>query len=96
MEKLIQIKGVLALIDARESYKRRVNFILDIMASHENTTLFKANGTNMKEWLTKIGKLNRKIVDSCCRVLDSKESVQEQDKIKESVYSPLKYIYCML
>ena len=85
IEKLVQIKGVKALVDARESCK----VMLDVLAKNKNMTvsLFKANEPNIKEWLTEIGSLNRKIGDLCNRAADTKESGLEQDEIEESVYS---------
>ena len=48
---------------------------------------YSANKPNIKEWLTEISQLNRKIVDSCYRVLDSEESGLNQDEIEEGIYS---------
>ena len=89
MEKIVQIKGVKALVDVRESCKRRINVMLDVLARNKNMTvsLFKANEPNIKEWLTEIGNLNRKIGDLCNRAADTKESDLEQDEIEEGVYS---------
>ena len=89
MEKLVQVKGVKALVDARKSCKRRINVMLDVMVRNKNMTvfLFKANEPNTKEWWNEIGKINRKIGDLCNRAADTKESGLEQDEIKESVYS---------
>ena len=44
MKKLRQVKGVKAMIDARVNYKRKVNLMLDIIASLKNmkVSLFKA------------------------------------------------------
>ena len=35
MEKLVQIKEVKALVDARESCKKRINVMLDVMARNK-------------------------------------------------------------
>ena len=60
----------------RESHKRRVNTILDVMGHNKNlsVSLFKAYEPIIKEWLSEIYKLNIKIADSSCKVLYSKES----------------------
>ena len=51
MEKLVQIKGVKALVDARESCKRRINVMLDVLARNKNMTvsLFIVNEPNVKK-----------------------------------------------
>ena len=88
MEKFKQIKGVKILIEARESHKKRVNIMLHVIANNKNlsVSLFKAYEPLIKEWFSEI-KLNIEIVDSSCKVLNSKESCQKQNEIEESTYS---------
>ena len=87
MEKLKQIKGIKSLIDVRESHKRKVNPMLDVMGHNKNlsVSLLKANEPIIKEWLNEINKLNMKIGDLSCKVPDSKESGLEQDEKEESI-----------
>ena len=89
MEKFKQIKGIKILIEARESHKKRVNIMLHVIANNKNlsVSLFKAYEPLIKEWFSEINKLNIKIVDSSCKVLNSKESCLKQNVIEESTYS---------
>ena len=88
MENLKLIKSIKSLIDVRESHKRRVNTMLDVMDHNKNLSVspFKVYEPIIKEWLSEINKLNMKIRDMSCNVLDSKESGLEQDEIEEGIY----------